>query len=301
LYFPHGQSLTEKDVGDFSVLSNIDGVHQLRLHELWGERQFGPFSTRIGVLAADTEFWSSDTAAVFVNSAFGAPSVISANVANSPIFPQGVPGIRLADDLDKADTTRFEVLDGDGGDPTSVNRHGIRFNFNDGALLVLEDQHLFGNVVAPLANARLGVFYHTGNFVDASSGLVVHGNWGLVASVDHTISKQLVVFGRFGYSDHDRSTVPWSVETGFNLGGVFGPRNNFGMGLAYVDLNSQLQLQGNPLGLRHEIIAESTLNFPFNEKITLQPDLQYIIDPSGTATAKNALVVGLRVNVALGR
>jgi porin len=138
-YLPHGESLTKRDVGDFSVISNIDAVHQPRLHELWGQREIGPFAVRIGMLAADTEFWSSDTAAIFVSSAFGAPSVVSGNLPHPPIFPQGVPGIRLADDFDKADTLRFAALDGDGGDPATANPHGLRFAFNHGALLVLED------------------------------------------------------------------------------------------------------------------------------------------------------------------
>lgn len=299
-YMPHGDSLTQKDTGDFSVISNIDAVHQLRLHELWGQRQIGPASVRLGLIAADTEFWGSDTAAIFVSSAFGAPSVVSGNLPHSPIFPQGVLGGRAQFDLGKKDTLRVAVLDGDGEDPVSVNRHGLRIDLNHGALLVVEEQHLFGTVAAPTASARLGAFFHTGDFTD-THGVAVHGSWGVLGVIDHTINQRLVWFGRAGIAEHDRSTVPWSVETGFNLGAVFGPRNTLGIALAYVDLNGGLRTPDNPHGLRHEIIAESTLNVPFNEKITIQPDLQYIIDPGGTATARNAMVVGVRVNVALGR
>jgi porin len=55
-YFLHGDSLSRHDVGDFSVVSNIDAVHQLRLHELWLQRKFGKTSLRLGLIAADTEF-----------------------------------------------------------------------------------------------------------------------------------------------------------------------------------------------------------------------------------------------------
>lgn len=299
-YLPHGDSLTQHDVGDFSVVSNIDAVHQLRLHELWGQREIGPFAARIGLLAADTEFWGSDTASLFVSSAFGAPSVVSGNLPHPPIFPQGVPGIRLEDDFDKADTLRFAVLDGDGGDPTTVNRHGLRFAFNRGALLVLEDQHLFGNPAAATATARLGVFFHTGDFA-TTNGTTAQGSWGLVGVIDHAINKHATWFGRIGYAEHDRSMVPWSIETGCNISGVFGPRNSLGLAVAYVDLNGKLQTPDNPMGLRHEIIAESTLNIPINVTVALQPDLQYIIDPGGSATARNALVAGFRLNVVLGR
>ena len=299
-YFPHGDSLTQHDVGDFSVVSNIDAVHQLRLHELWGQRQIGPASVRVGLLAADTEFWGSDTAALFVSSAFGAPSVISGNLPHSPIFPQGVLGARAAFDLGKRDTLRIALIDGDGGDPTSVNRHGLRIDFNHGALLVVEDQHIFGTIAAPTASARLGAFFRTRDSTDID-GPSARGTWGMVGVIDHTINKRLVWFARAGIAEHDRSIVPWSVETGVNVGAVFGPRNTLGLAFAYVDLNNQLRTPDNPLGLRHEAIVESTLNMPLNEKITVQPDLQYVFDPGGTANARNALVAGVRVNLALGR
>ena len=299
-YLPHGDSLSQHDVGDFSVVSNIDAVHQLRLHELWGQRQIGPASLRLGLLAADTEFWGSDTAALFVSSAFGAPSVVSGNLPHSPIFPQGILGARAAYDIGKKDTLRVALLDGDGGDPTNANRHGLRIDLNHGALLVIEDQHLFGAAAAPAASMRLGAFFRSRDSTDIE-GPSARGTWGMIGVIDYTINKRLVWFGRVGIAEHDRSTVPWSVETGFNLGAVFGPRNTFGLALAYVDLDGHLQTPDNSPGLRHEAIVESTLNMPLNEKIAIQPDLQYIIDPGGTADARNALVVGVRVNVVLGR
>jgi porin len=237
---------------------------------------------------------------LFVSSAFGAPSVISGNLPHSPIFPQGVLGARAAFDLDKNDTLRVAVLDGDGGDPASVNRHGLRIDFNHGALLVVEDQHLFGNAAAPTASARLGAFFRTRDSFDID-GPGARGNWGVLGVIDHTINQRLVWFGRVGIAEHDRSAVPWSMETGFNLGAVLGPRNTFGFAVAYVDLNGHLQTPDNPPGLRHEVIVESTLTVPIDERITVQPDLQYIIDPGGMATARNALVAGVRVNVVLGR
>ncbi len=299
-YLPHGDSLTKRDTGDFSVVSNIDGVHQLRIHELWGERRNGKLSMRLGLLAADTEFWGSDTAALFVSSAFGAPSVVSGNLPHPPIFPQGVPGLRLAFDADRNDTWRLAVLDGDGGDPAGFNRHGLRFPLDHGALAVFEDQHLFGNPAAPWANARVGVIFHGGDFA-TTRGTTAHGTWGAVAAIDLSIDEHRVWFARLGCAQHDRSTVPWSVETGLNLGGVLGEKNLLGLGFAYVDLNGDLHTADNPDGLRRELIAEATLSIPLDERMTLQPDLQYIIDPGGTAGAHNALVAGLRVNIALGR
>ncbi len=293
VYFPHGDSLSRHDVGDFSVVSNIDAVHQLRLHELWLQRKFGHTSLRLGLIAADAEFWGGDTASVFISSAFGAPSVISGNLPHPPIFPQGVLGVRGDWALNKSDTLRIAVLNGDGGDLTSENRHGLRLNLDRGALLLIEQQHLFGAATAPTGIARVGAFFHSDAFLDNRE--TTRGNWGLVGLIDHKVTARLAWFCRAGIARKDRSTVPWSVETGFNLSGVIAERNTLGLGVAYVDLNSPLHQQGVAPILHHEVIVETTMQIPISKQIALQPDLQYIIDPGGTASVEDAIVIGLRM------
>lgn len=296
VYAPHGDSFSGRDVGDFSVVSNIDAVHQVRAHELWGQRAFGSASLRVGLLAADTEFWGSDTANLFISSTFGAPSVVSGTLPHSPIFPQGVLGVRVAFDLGKTGTLRFAVLDGDGGDLASENRHGLHISLDEGALLLAEYQPVFNPAGQHQTSVRLGTYYHTGNFTN-SRGEAVRGNFGFIGSVDHAISTRLGVFARVGAALSDRSTVPWEFETGFNLSPVFGASDKLGVGLAYVDLNRSPEVTGTATPLRHEIVLESTLDLPLTKWLDLQPDVQYIVDPGGTATARNAWVVGIRVSL----
>lgn len=295
-YAPHGDSFSGRDVGDFSVVSNIDAVHQVRVHELWGQRSIKGISLRAGLLAADTEFWGSDNANVFISSAFGAPSVVSGTLPHPPIFPQGVLGARLAFDLGKAGTLRLAVLDGDGGDLANENRHGFSISLNQGALLLAEYQPIFRAGTENQTSMRIGTYYHTGKFVD-THGASVHGNAGLLGVIDHAVNKRLSVFARVGAALGDRSTVPWSVETGFNLTPVFGSADRLGVGIAYVDLNDSPAVTGTPKALRHEIILESTLLIPLNTWLDLQPDIQYIVDPGGTVDSRNALVVGFRVSL----
>ena len=296
VYAPHGDSFTGHVVGDFSVVSNIDAVHQVRVHELWGQRSINGISLRIGLLAADTEFWGSDSANLFVSSAFGAPSVVSGTLPHSPIFPQGVLGARVAFDLGKKGTLRFAVLDGNGGDLASENRHGLHISLDEGALLLAEYQTVFNTGALHQTSMRLGTYYHTGTFVD-SQGDTVRGNFGFIGSVDRAVNARLSVFARVGAALSDRSTVPWEIETGFNFSPVFGASDKLGVALAYVDLNRSPAVTGTATPLRHEIILESTLDLPLTKWLDLQPDVQYIIDPGGTATARNAWVVGIRVSL----
>ena len=296
VYAPHGKSFNGRYVGGFTDVSNIDAVHQVRVHELWSERSLGRASLRVGLLAADTEFWGPDTANLFISSAFGAPSVVSGNLPNSPIYPQGVLGARLAFDLGHAGILRMAVLDGDGGDPASENRHGLHISLNQGALLLAEYQPVFGSGGKQKTSVRLGTYYHTGDFLNVH-GDSVRSDFGFIGSVDRAIDARLSVFARVGVALSDRSTVPWEIETGFNLSPVFGASDKLGVALAYVDLNRSPAVTRTATPLRHEIILESTLDLPLTKWLDLQPDVQYIIDPGGTATARNAWVVGIRVSL----
>lgn len=298
IYMPHGESFNRRYVGGFSDVSNIDAVHQLRVHELWAQRTFGRVSLRTGLLAADTEFWGPGTANLFISSAFGAPSVVSGDLPNSPIFPQGVLGARLAFDLEHAGTLRLAVLDGDGGDQASVNRHGLHISLDEGALLLAEYQRVIDRDGEKKTDVRLAAYYHTGTFTN-TQGDRVRGNSGFIGSMDHALDARLSVFARVGAALSDRSVVPWSVETGFNLRPVFGTGDKLGVGLAYVDLNGSTAITSKATPLRREVILESTLDWPISKSLDLQPEVQYIIDPGGTAAAHNARVVGLRATVHL--
>jgi porin len=205
-----------------------------------------------------------------------------------------VLGVRGDWALNKADTLRIAVLNGDGGDPASENRHGLRLNLDRGALLLIEQQHRFGAASVPTGTARFGAFFHSDAVLN--NGSRARGDWGLVGLIDHKVTARLAWFWRAGIARNDRSTVPWSIETGFNLSGVIAERNTLGFGVANVDLNSPLHQQSDAPVLRHEIIVETTLTIPISKEVTLQPDLQYIIDPGGTACANDAIVIGLRVN-----
>jgi porin len=277
IYMPHGESFNGRYVGGFSDVSNIDAVHQLRVHELWAQRTFGRVSLRTGLLAADTEFWVPDTAKLFISSALGA---------------------RLAFNLKHAGTLRLAVLDGNGGDQASVNRHGLHISLDEGALWLAEYQRVIDMHGDKKTSVRLAAFHHTGIFTN-TQGHRVRGNNGFIGSVDHTVDARLSVFARVGAAMSDRSAVPWSVETGFNLSPVFGTGDKLGVGLAYVDLNGSTAITSTATPLRGEGILESTLDWPINRSLDLQPDVQYIIDPGGTAAAPNAWVVGLRATVHL--
>jgi porin len=45
------------------------------------------------------------------------------------------------------------------------------------------------------------------------------------------------------------------------------------------------------------VVIEATYRAPVSAWVTLQPDLQYIINPGGQRAASNALILGMRAEV----
>ena len=93
----HGQGLSTRKVGDFSNVSNIAGYNTVRLQELWLEQAFWRkrASIRLGLLAADAEFFISSNGSLFLNGTFGAFTFVGANLPDPPVFPVAVPGVRF--------------------------------------------------------------------------------------------------------------------------------------------------------------------------------------------------------------
>jgi hypothetical protein len=53
-------------------------------------------SLRAGLLAADAEFFTSSYSSLFLSGTFGAFTFVGSNLPNPPVYPEAVPGIRLA-------------------------------------------------------------------------------------------------------------------------------------------------------------------------------------------------------------
>ena len=77
-------------------MSNIDAYDSARLFKCWVQKNFAEnrFSLRVGIMAVDKEFFASEGAGMFLNSAFGAFPVIGQDIV-APIYPVSAPGLRV--------------------------------------------------------------------------------------------------------------------------------------------------------------------------------------------------------------
>ena len=308
---PHGASLTDKYVHDFNVVSNIDAYDSVRFYEAWLQQDFadGKYSLRLGQLLADNEFFIAPSAALFINSAFGAIPVVSHN-CSAPVYPVALPGGRLLWKASESFTVQAGFYDGDAEDTGTENPHGLDWHLDGsrGVLALTEVAYTYNPGKDGLGGVyKLGAFYHTSseneafpeNGSCASAGgyfIADQSLWRKPGGKDQGLS----AFLRIGGAPSDRSTVPFYFDTGFNYKGLI-PRRDAdiaGIGFSYTQLSPDLRDEdGAPFETHHEAILEATYKVQLKDWLTLQPDVQYVFNPGADERADNALVAGIRFSV----
>ncbi|MCE0499673.1 MAG: carbohydrate porin [Methylacidiphilales bacterium] len=321
----YGPSLSEQYVGDFSDTSNIAGFNTLRLQELWLQKLFWDkkLSLKVGNMAVDDEYFQSTSASLFISGTFGAFTFIANNVTNAPVYPLAAPGVRLQ----LTPTPAFYVMAGvygqdNNSNPATNNQNGLNFalNADSGMLIMSEAGYLLNqgtNAKGLQGTYRVGSWVDTGNhstfisqanFANGTGPLQSVGtNYGVYGVLDQQIyakdTQIISFFVRSGGAPSNTNFVDYYAEGGFNFTGFIPGRDNDIGGIAVArshvsdDYGQSQILQGNPPSSA-ETVIEATYKVQIAPWWSIQPDLQYIVTPSGVQGSKNATVLGLRTTVA---
>jgi porin len=76
----HGASPSEELIGEFQIISNIDGGgNHTYLFECWYKQKIGNVNLTFGLQDLNAEFANTDNASYYINSSFGIPSTIPEN------------------------------------------------------------------------------------------------------------------------------------------------------------------------------------------------------------------------------
>jgi porin len=272
-YQIHGRGLSANDFGNnLLVVSNIEAVRTTRLFDLWLEQQFWDklVAVRIGQLAADDEFITSQYGSLFVNSTFGWPGIAAADLpSGGPAYPLSTPGVRVKVQPTDQLSIMAAVFNGDpagsgAGNPQSRDASGTAFRVNDDAFAIAEAAYALNqekDATGLPGTYKLGGWYHSGKFADqrfdgagvslaspGSSGLPAQhrGNYGLYAIVDQMVwrvpdtkDNGLGVFLRLAGSPSDRNLVDFYADGGLNYKGLLPERDDdvLGLGLAYARIS----------------------------------------------------------------
>jgi porin len=321
----YGPSLSSKYVGDFSNTSNLAGYNSFRLQEIWLQQNFWDkrISLRAGVLAADTEFFSSQASSLFLNGTLGAFTLLVTNFPDAPAYPVAAPGIRLdAAPVSMLDFKAAVFWPNADANPAGNNSHGTDFDIRDedGALLAFEGSFLVNqspNDLGLIGSYRLGTFIQHGDYTTWQSqaafalgtgGLSRHGtNFMVYGVADQELFKNgqytVEAFARVGFAPSRYSFVDNYFDAGFNFIGFIPNRDADVAGIAVArsgisgDFSDSQVLQGNPRSTS-ETVIEATYKIQVAKWGSIQPDLQYVFNPSGVRGSKNAFVLGVRTTIA---
>lgn len=192
------------------------------------------------------------------------------------------------------------------GDPSLKDgaRHGVDFSMRGPLFLIGEIgvRQNYGKHAAGLSgNLKLGGYYDDGHY-----GLYLVGDQELLRWGDSKQDRHLGAFAALVVApDRQPNTLRLFLDAGLVLYGPARRRPKDFVGFAVV-YGSYTGTSMPPMGIPNLVSAstdlqdfEMTLEWTYGLKLfpglTLQPDLQCIIHPSGKRTITNALVMGLNV------
>lgn len=301
----NGGAMPNDDAGTLQGVDNIEvSSHRGRLFEAWIQQSFGDHSVLVGLYDLNSEFYSNDSAGYLLAPAFGIGSEIASTGPNGPsIFPSTALAMRLALDFG-GPYARFAALNADAG--VLGDDGGIDTSFREGALLIGEIGIESGRKIA------LGGWRYTRRQDDireldafgAAQREVAQGAYVLLEQPlnDPDSARATSFFARAGVSDGETTAFKGGWQAGLTMLRVLESRPDsvlsFGVNQGVVSKGykrNQLDL-GVPTA-----DAEFQLELTYADKLlpflTVQPDLQYVANPSADRTTPDALVAALRVTL----
>ncbi len=285
LYF-HGDDPSAELVGDFAYLDNIVASGGVRLYQLVYQWEDDAGGFRVGLTSVDEDFGSCETAALFINSAFGPIQTLSVN-SGLAIWPLNALGTVVHRHVGQGGFVRAGVYDGV-AEPEEGSNRGTRHHLNakDGFLAHVDLGHTWGSSDTPGA-ASLGGWWHTGRTERHGDGQTVRGNYGLHVTLEQALDRDGAWrgFARAGYSPRqDRSYVRLQFDTGVVATGQWFGReeDQIGFGLFHTSFSDDYVRTRRSAGdavAATETGLELTYSLSLGRGVTLQPDLQYLFSP----------------------
>jgi len=295
----HGGMPSDDFIGDFQGVTNIEAGDRTFFQELWFCQSFGKLSASVGIKDMNAEFSVNEFGGTFINSSFALHSTFTDNISAS-IFPNTGLGGVLSYSFDSTHTARLGVFD---GDPGFMTIHPANFKSpfggNDGVMAIGEYTYNKGIALDETGSYKMGVYFHSHNTNEDvlnnrqsghNYGFYFIGNQRFTSSfAGHRI---LDGFLQLSYSPVESNTNQFYGGAGLILRGLCSEDCSDELGIAMACA----KFKG--LHYSNEKIVELHYKCPICSHFYIQPDIQYVINPSRFDVATpNALVGILRVGI----
>jgi porin len=295
--------------GDLQVTSNIQASQAVRLYEAWYEHRFAGerLSLLVGLHDFNREFDATEYGSMFINSSFG----ISADIAQTApsIFPTTALALRVRARPTERSYLLAGVYDGKPGDPYDSKRTTIKLSKDDGVFAALETGLAHGEAGrSDYYKLGIGTWMQTaevenfdGEFHDRNFGVYLIGEKTLFTESDG--AQGLGAFVQLGYADENRNQLAYYWGAGLRYIGLIPGRDHDEVGIAVASawnggkfIRFSRNVASTPVE-RTETVIEAAYRAEVLPGLILQPDLQYIINPSMDPKLDNALQLGIRLEM----
>lgn len=291
--YVHGRSLSGKLIGDAQVSSNIDAPNGIRLFEAWLSVPVARDGfVKAGKIDLNSEFDVQDVGALFLNSSHGIGPDFSQSGRNGPsIFPTTSSAVVAGITQGKV-SFRAGLFDAVPGDPDYPRRTVVRFPGDTGLLLVGETEIQLSDD----AELQVGAWAYTTRFETISDPeRQQRGNRGAYALVEGRLGSikghPVEAWARIGTADTRFNAIGMYVGGGVTIGA---PERRFGAAIAHARLGSPARADSPE---RAETIIEITYAHAIGDRLMVQPDVQYVINPGFDRSLRNSLSAGVRLQL----
>ncbi len=295
-----GQNPATNLVGELQAISAIDQTPDTRLDQLWYKQRFwrGALWVKLGRIDATYDLDHIRDAQPFLNGSFGfAPSIFV-----FPSYPFSAWGGEYSWHVINPITLRGGIFDGNTSntlpavastDPLAVeNPYGLFFLSEESVRWKLAANKMGGELTA-------GQWFHTGAFQLYSGGhrQDAHGFYGYL---DQTLWKfsrsantaRIGAFAQYAWADDRLTEIDQNISGGLRGHGLIPGRTDDDLGISatWAHISPYAQTPHS-----FELSIEAFYSAQVTPWLSIQPDLQYIVNPGGAYS--NAMVATVQMAI----
>ena len=304
-------------VGSLQAIDNIEvKKSSFRLYEAWVEQALcdDKLSLLVGVHDLNSEFDVTDMSANFIKPTFQIGQAFAGTGKNGPaVFPH--PSLAFRATLKPIEDTYVSAGVFDAVPDSLTNQRGTHLHLrsSDGMLLIAEagytpkvpdqadsspDKIAVGAWMYSKETGDLSDVDGAGNPVQRRlAGAYFLSTYQFYH--DKAAGEDIGVFFRSGIANGDATQADWDYEVGFVGNGWVPtrPDDEIGIGLSQAHNSNHYMTSVSNAADRNEYGFELYYRDKVMKGVTLQPDLQYIINHGTSTRTKNTTVIGLRLDI----
>lgn len=293
-------------VGDFQFTSGIDApTPELEPYEAYYEHTFmnGQVKWLAGIHDFTLDFATLDYAFNYLNSSFLTPSTIT-QIPYS-FYPNTSWGTRAIYQITEEGYAMLGFYDGQPATFDDLQNSTLGISPEDGIYSIGEVGYK-GSMEGYYTKVVLGAWHCSGQFTDFS-GEYQNSNSGLYLLGERELWREnelgdqgVGAFFQVGQAQADRNFNPWYFGGGARYKGLVPSRDDdvlsVGLAMAYFGDEAREDIPGLEVSER---TFEVNYRASINGWMTLSPDVQFVIDPSGNPDLENDLILYLRSEITL--